>query len=123
MTLTLQFISPTTGPYTENIHSSETDIFSVVSWGTNGQHTDNTTVESGVNVENGAIINAGGNQAALTGGTAISTTINAGGLQFIEGGLGVEAGQRFLQEMERHTAQTRQLFLEICERERGQASD
>ena len=31
----------------------------------------------------------------------------------IEPGLGEDLGQRFLQEMDRHTAQTRQLFLEI----------
>ena len=36
----------------------------------------------------------------------------------IEAGLGALAGQRFLQEMDRHTAQTRQLFLEIFQRER-----
>ena len=37
----------------------------------------------------------------------------------IESVLGVEAGQRFLQEMDQHTAQTRELFLEIFKRERG----
>ena len=37
----------------------------------------------------------------------------------VEPGLGVEAGQRFLQEMEQHTARTRELFLEIFERERN----
>ncbi|MCS7046307.1 MAG: bifunctional [glutamate--ammonia ligase]-adenylyl-L-tyrosine phosphorylase/[glutamate--ammonia-ligase] adenylyltransferase, partial [Gemmataceae bacterium] len=36
-----------------------------------------------------------------------------------DGGLGVNAGQRLLQEMERHTAQTRLLFLEIFQRERS----
>jgi [glutamine synthetase] adenylyltransferase / [glutamine synthetase]-adenylyl-L-tyrosine phosphorylase len=37
----------------------------------------------------------------------------------IEAGLGALAGQRFLQEMDQHTAQTRQLFLEIFKRERA----
>jgi glutamate-ammonia-ligase adenylyltransferase len=36
----------------------------------------------------------------------------------IDAGLGATAGQRFVQELERHTAQTRQLFLELFERER-----
>jgi glutamate-ammonia-ligase adenylyltransferase len=35
----------------------------------------------------------------------------------IESGLGAEAGQRLLHEMDRHTAQTRELFLAIFERE------
>jgi len=37
----------------------------------------------------------------------------------IEAGLGVSAGQRFLEELDRHTSQTRDLFLQLFERERG----
>ncbi len=37
----------------------------------------------------------------------------------IEPGLGEDLGQRFLQEMDRHAAQTRQLYLDIFQRERG----
>ncbi|MCI0681610.1 MAG: bifunctional [glutamate--ammonia ligase]-adenylyl-L-tyrosine phosphorylase/[glutamate--ammonia-ligase] adenylyltransferase [Gemmataceae bacterium] len=36
-----------------------------------------------------------------------------------EPGLGVDAAERFLQELERHTTRTRELFLEIFQRERG----
>lgn len=38
----------------------------------------------------------------------------------METGLGGDAEQRFLHELERHTGRTRELFLEIVERERGQ---
>ena len=36
----------------------------------------------------------------------------------IEAGLGLTAGQRFVQELERHSGQTRQLFLELFDREK-----
>jgi glutamate-ammonia-ligase adenylyltransferase len=39
----------------------------------------------------------------------------------IEAGFGASAGQRFLEELERHTSQTRDLFLKLFERERSKA--